>query len=70
MLHLVDRLVPFELRELLHAPVIEHPIVQPILVDRREFVLERQVEQLDDFRVTLHDRPPLRLKADLSLSVR
>ena len=54
MLHLVDRFVPLEFGETLHAPIIEHPVMQPILVDRRQFVPERFIEQLDNLFVTLH----------------
>ena len=42
------------LGEPLHAPIVEHPIVQPILVDRGQLVLQRLVEQLDDLVVALH----------------
>jgi hypothetical protein len=50
MLHLVDRFMPLELGELGDAPIVEHPVMQPILVDRGQLVLERFVEQLDDLR--------------------
>ena len=44
MLHLVDQFVPLELGEPLDAPIVEHPVVQPILVDRGQLVLQRLVE--------------------------
>src|SRR4029078_9964796 len=54
MLHLVDRLMPLELGELGDAPIVEHPVMQPILVDRGQLVLERFVEELNDLLVALH----------------
>jgi hypothetical protein len=51
MFHLVDGflvLVPGKLRK---TPVREHPGVQEILVDRRELVLENDVQGFDDFRI-------------------
>src|SRR6185295_14322802 len=54
MLHLVDRFVPLIIGEPLHAPIGEHPVVEPILVDRGQLVLERLVEVLDYLIVALH----------------
>src|SRR4029453_12582402 len=54
MLHLVDRLMPLELGGLGDSPIFEHPIMQPILVDRGQLVLERFVEELNDLLVALH----------------
>jgi hypothetical protein len=54
MLHLVDRFVAFEFGQLLHAPMVEQAIMQPILVDRGQFVLERGIEEVDDLRIALH----------------
>src|SRR3546814_5422659 len=51
MLHLVDRLFAFERGEACDAPIVEHAIMQPILVDRGQLVLERLVEEIDDFFV-------------------
>jgi hypothetical protein len=58
VLHLVDRFVSLVLGELVEPPVVEHPIVQPVLVDRGQFVGERLVEVLDDLFVTLHHSVP------------
>ena len=44
VLHLVDRFGALELGELVHAPIVEQPVVQPILVGRGQLVLERLVE--------------------------
>ncbi len=49
MLHLVDRLVVFVVAELVEPPVLEHPRMQEVLVDRREFVHQHDVQVLDDF---------------------
>src|SRR5215510_15232491 len=55
MLHFLDRFLAPLLRQILVAPVVEQPVVKPILIDRRQFVPKRFVEKLDDFRVTLHN---------------
>ncbi len=52
--------VIFELGELADAPVLQHPVVQEILVDRGQLVLERDVEKLDDLCVALHGSLPLK----------
>src|SRR5690606_23925657 len=54
MLHLVDRLVVLVLGEFLQPPVLQHPGVQEVLVDRNEFVVERLVQVLDDPGVAFH----------------
>ena len=54
VLHLVDGLVVLVLREFLQSPVLQHPGVQEILVDRDELVVERLVQVLDDLRIALH----------------
>jgi hypothetical protein len=52
--HLLDRfLAPF-LGEHLVAPVLQQPIVQPVLVDRGQLMPQRLVEIFDDFGVALH----------------
>ena len=58
VLHLVDRFVPLVLGELRDAPILQHAVMEPVLVDRREFVGERLVEELDDCRVAFHRAPP------------
>src|SRR3546814_12127812 len=44
------------LGEQLDAPVIEHPVMQEILVDRGQLVLERLVQEIDDLGIALHGR--------------
>src|SRR4029453_3367906 len=56
VLHLVDGFGALELGELVDAPIVEKPIVQPVLVGRRQLVLQRLIEKLDDFGVALHSR--------------
>src|SRR5690606_10336978 len=58
VLHLVDRFLPLVLGELLDSPVLQHAVVQPVLVDGGEFVGERLVEVLDDLRIALHHASP------------
>ena len=54
VLHLVDRLVAVVLRERLVAPVVEHLVVDEVLVDRRELGGQDLVEQFGDGSVALH----------------
>ena len=56
VLHLVDRFLLLVLAQLLQAPVVEHPGVQEVLVDRGQLVDEDLVEVLDDFLVAFHAR--------------
>jgi hypothetical protein len=44
----------FLLGQLVEAPVLEHAVVQKILVDGREFVLELGLQMANDLCVTLH----------------
>src|SRR3546814_10771168 len=39
--------------------IVEHAIMQPILVDRGQLILERLVEEIDDFFVALHGVYPV-----------
>ena len=48
VLHLVDRLVHLVVAELVEPPVLQHPRMQEVLVDRREFVLEDLVQMRND----------------------
>src|SRR5687768_7651988 len=59
VLHLVDRFGALELGEALEAPIVEHPVVQPILVGGGQLVAERVVEMPDDLGVALHNRLPV-----------
>jgi hypothetical protein len=54
VLHLVDRLVVGVLAQARQSPVIEHPRVQKVLVDRGQLVLEDLVQRLQDDGVALH----------------
>ena len=56
MLHLVDRLVILDMRQLAIAPVLQHAGVQEVLVDGRQLILQHHVEVLDDLRIALHGR--------------
>ena len=38
--------------------MIEKTIMQEILIDRRQLILECDIEKFDDFFVTLHDLAP------------
>src|SRR3546814_5188542 len=44
----------FELGELLDAPMLQHSVMEKILVDRRQLVLEDGVQIFDDLGVALH----------------
>jgi hypothetical protein len=54
MLHLADRLLVFLLRQLVQAPVLEHAVVQEVLVDGGELVLQLRLQVVDDLGVALH----------------
>src|SRR5262249_42572010 len=58
MLHLVDRFGAKLLPQTLVAPVLAHPRVDEVLVDRRELVRENLIEELEDPILTLHAPPP------------
>ena len=55
VLHLVDRFVALVLGEPGHAPVVEHAVVQPVLVDRGHLVPQALVEIFDNLGIALHD---------------
>src|SRR3546814_15706759 len=54
VLHLVDRFAIFELGELLDAPMLQHSVMEKILVDRRQLVLEDGGQLFDDLGVALN----------------
>jgi hypothetical protein len=54
MLHLLDRLVVFDVGDLLQAPLLVHAGMEEILVDRRELARELRVQELDDLPVAFH----------------
>src|SRR5215470_2887542 len=60
MLHLLDGfLAPF-LGEIAVAPVVQHPVVNPVLVDGGELAAQPFVEIFDDPRIALHGPAPER----------
>ena len=54
VLHLLDQFLAPLLGEIFVAPIVQQPVMQPVLVDRGEFVPKRLVEIFDDFGVALH----------------
>ncbi|WP_207633531.1 TetR/AcrR family transcriptional regulator [Escherichia coli] len=50
---------PPDLGHLQQAPIVEHPVVQPVLIDGGQFAAQPLVQIIDDLRVALHD--PLHL---------
>ena len=54
VMHLLDRLGALLLCELLEAPVVQHPEMHPVLVDRAELEEQRLVKPLDDLRFAFH----------------
>src|SRR5262249_14152237 len=64
VLHLLDRLFVLVLRELREAPVLQHPVVQEVLVDRRQLGLELAVQKLEHLGIALHRCSPADFGAD------
>src|SRR4029077_1955326 len=58
-LPLLDRFLTPLLCEIFVAPVVEQPIVQPILVDRRQLMPKCLIEELNDLCVALHNSAPV-----------
>ena len=54
VLHLFDRFFAPSLGEVLVAPIIQHAVVQPVLVDRCQFVLQRSIKIVDNLYVAPH----------------
>ena len=54
--HLLDQLLPPSVGELPVAPVVENPIVEPVLVDGGEFTAEGLVEIVDDLLISAHEQ--------------
>lgn len=54
VVHFLDRFGAPGLGEILVAPIVEDAIVEPILVDRGEFVSQRPVEEFDDLWIAPH----------------
>ena len=54
VLHFLDRFrAPF-LGEVEETPIVEQPVVNPVLVDRGELRAKTLVEIFDDFGIALH----------------
>lgn len=47
MFHLVDGFFVFVLGQMRDAPIVQHPRMQEILVDGREFVLQNEIEEFE-----------------------
>lgn len=56
MLHLTNRFLVFLFGKLVQAPLLEHAVVQKILVNRGELVFELRLKGGDDFGVALHKK--------------
>src|SRR6202044_3788274 len=54
VLHLLDGLLAPLLGEIAIAPIVQQPVMQPILVDRGKFMPQGLVEIIDDDRLTAH----------------
>jgi hypothetical protein len=54
VLHLLDRFLAPLLGEVLQAPVVQQAVVQPVLVDGRQFVSQGLVQEIDDLWIALH----------------
>ena len=59
VLHLLDQFLALLLGELGEAPVVEHAVVQPVLVDGAQLVLEGLVQDVDDLFLALHAASPV-----------
>src|SRR5262249_54999071 len=57
MLHLLDRLLAPFLGQRPVAPIVQQPVMQPVLVDGGKLVPQTTVEKLDDSCVALHGAP-------------
>src|SRR3546814_17481701 len=57
VLHLVDGFLVLVLAEFTETPVLQHAVMQKVLVDRRELVPQDLVEMLEDLRVAFHLSP-------------
>ena len=54
VMHLLDRFLPLLLGELGVAPIVEQPVMQPVLIDGGELAGQRLIEILDDPWIALH----------------
>ena len=46
------------------APIVQQPVVQPVLVDGGEFVPQRPVEIFDDFGIAFHVHSSCEIRRD------
>jgi hypothetical protein len=53
--HFLDRFLAPLLCQILVTPIVEQSVMEPVLIDRGQFVPQRSIEKLDDFSVTLHN---------------
>jgi hypothetical protein len=54
VLHLFDGFLAPDLGHFQEAPIVQDPVVQPILVDRGKFAAQALVEVIDDLGIALH----------------
>src|SRR5918997_5772386 len=54
VVHLLDGFLAPGLGEALVAPIIQEPVMQPVLVDRRQLAAQAAIEILDNLRIALH----------------
>ena len=54
VLHLLDGFLAPDLGHVQQAPIVQEPVMQPVLVDGGEFAAQALVEIIDDFWVALH----------------
>ena len=71
VVHLFDAFLAPDLGHLQEAPIVQDPVVQPVLVDGGELMTQALVEIVDDFGIALHGAlRSLRLEAPaLNLSL-
>ena len=54
VVHLLDGFLAPGLRKFLVAPIVQEPVMQPVLVDRRQLAAQAAIEILDNLGITLH----------------
>jgi hypothetical protein len=57
-LHLFDGFLAPDFGHLQQAPIVQEPVVQPVLVDGGKLAAQALVQVIDDFGVALHDALP------------
>src|SRR5262249_34000730 len=53
--HFLNRFLAPLLCQILVTPIVEQSVMEPVLIDRGQFVPQRSIEKLDDFSVPLHN---------------